>query len=211
MQSPRSTICVLCGARPATTRDHVPPRGFFKGLQADFITVPACAECNQGASSDDEDMRFFVSMQVGKQPPGAASLWNDGALKSVKRKTSLREQVTETAREVRVTDWQGLTTTKVAVLVPARIYDSVFGRITRGLYFFHTGKILNPATPIEVAPLTSPPDETEISALQTGQIADGAFSYWFGIAAEEPTSSLWVYRFYGLHWVHASTGRASAA
>jgi hypothetical protein len=211
MQCPPSAICVLCGAKPATTRDHLPPRGFFKGLQADFITVPACADCNQGGSSDDEDMRFFLSMQVGKQPPGAASLWNDGALKSVKRKTSLREQVITTAREVQVTDPQGFTTTKIAVLAPARIYDSVFGRITRGLYFFHTGRILDTSTPIQVAPLTSPPDEAEINALQTGQIADGAFSYWFGIAAEEPTSSLWVYRFYGIHWVHASTGRASDA
>jgi len=211
MRSPSSAICVLCAAKPATTRDHVPPRGFFKGLQADLITVPACADCNQGASSDDEDMRFFVSLQVGKQPPGTAILWNDGALKSVKRKASLREQVTRTAREVQVTDAKGLTTTRIAVLAPARVYESVFGRITRGLYFFHTGEILDPATPIEVAPLTSAPDEAEFNVLQAGQIAGGAFFYWYGIAAEEPTSSLWVYRFYGLHWVQASTGRASTA
>ncbi len=211
MQSPSSDICVLCATQPATTRDHVPPRGFFKGLQADFITVPACVDCNQGSSADDEDMRFFISMQVGKEPPGAASLWNDGALKSVKRKTSLRAQVTGSAREVLVTDAQGRMTTRIGVVAPARVYESVFSRITRGLYFFHTGRILNPSVPIQVAPLTSPPDEAEFGILQSGQIADGAFTYWFGIAAEETSNSLWVYRFYGLHWVHASTGRASAA
>ena len=211
MQSPSSAICVLCAERPATSRDHVPPRGFFKGLQANFITVPACAGCNQGASSDDEDMRFFVSMQVGKQAPGAASLWNDGALKSVKRKTSLRRQVTSTAREVQITEGQGIASTRIAVLAPARLYDAVFGRITRGLYFFHTGNILSPTTPIQVAPLTSAPDQAEFNVLQSGSIAGDAFSYWFGIAAEEPSSSLWIYRLYGLHWVHASTGSASAA
>lgn len=32
MQPPKSSICVICGIRPATTSEHLPPRGFFKGI-----------------------------------------------------------------------------------------------------------------------------------------------------------------------------------
>lgn len=206
MQPSNSEFCVLCGIRKATTRDHVPPRGFFKGLQAQFITVPACAECNNGASSDDEDMRFFVSMQVGKGAPGAADLWESGALKSVKRKTSLRQQVISTTREIKVTDDHGRETTRLAVEIPARLYDSVFGRVTRGLYFFHTGAILQAKVKIQVLPLVTPPAPEILSPFQNAQIADGAFSYWFGVAPEEPSASLWLYRFYNYHWVQVCTG-----
>ena len=206
MQPPKSDICVLCGIRPATTRDHVPPKCFFRGLQIALNTVPACGQCNNGASSDDEDMRFFISMQVGKQAPGAASLWKDGALKSVKRKTSLRQQVTSTARKILVADCSGSVSPRIAVEVPARLYDSVFGRSTRGLYFLHTTRILGPDVAIQVAPLTSPPSDALLAPFQYSEVGAGAFSYWFGIEAEDQSSSLWLYRFYGSHWVQTTTG-----
>ena len=211
MQPPKSELCVVCGIRPATTRDHVPPKCFFRGLQATLDTVPACGQCNCGASSDDEDMRFFVSMQVGKQAPGAASLWEDGALKSVKRKASLRQQVTSTAREILVADSSGSVSPRIAVEVPARLYDSVFGRTTRGLYFLRTARILGLDVPVQVAPLTSPPSEEVLAPFQYREVGSGAFSYWFGIAADDQSSSLWLYRFYGSHWVQATTGNASDA
>jgi hypothetical protein len=151
-------------------------------------------------------MRFFVSMQVGKGAPGAADLWESGALKSVKRKASLRQQVISTAREVKVADDQGRETTRLAVEIPARLYDSVFGRVTRGLYFFHTGEILQTTVKIQVLPLVTPPAPKILSPFEEAQIADGAFSYWFGVAPEEPSASLWLYRFYNYHWVQVCTG-----
>lgn len=208
MQPPASDICVLCGLREATTRDHVPPRGFFKGLNGPFVTVPACSQCNNGASSDDEDMRFFVSMQVGKQAPGSAQLWDGAALKSVKRKRSLRQQVIGAAREVSVTDAQGQRVVRLAVEVPARLYDTVFGRTTRGLYFHHTGSLLRPGVTVQVRPLTSAPALEVLEPLVEQQVADGALTYWYGVAAEEPNSSLWLYRLYAEHWVRACTGGA---
>ena len=57
MQPPKSNICVICGTPPAVTVDHVPPKCLFKGVaNAQLRTVPACAICNNGASSDDEDV-----------------------------------------------------------------------------------------------------------------------------------------------------------
>ena len=50
MQPPKSSICVICGIRPATTVEHVPPKGFFKGYSGELRTVPACTTCNNSSS-----------------------------------------------------------------------------------------------------------------------------------------------------------------
>lgn len=211
MQPPKSAICVICGSRPATTHDHVPPRGLFKGLSAQLITVPACSTCNNGASSDDEDLRFYISLKVGKQTPGSSALWDQGAHKSVKRKTSLREAIIATAREVRTTDALGNPVARLAVEVPTRIYQTVFERTTRGLYFYHTGRILTPHVPVIVKPITGIPnlDMPEFRSLKQCSIAGEACVYRFGITEEQRDGSLWLYGFYRTHWVMAVTGDAT--
>lgn len=96
MQPPKSETCVICGVRIAETVDHVPPKGFFRGVEnAQLRTVPACHTCNNGASSDDEDVRFFISAQIGKQNPASKKLWEDGAHKTILRKTKLREALSQ--------------------------------------------------------------------------------------------------------------------
>lgn len=208
MQPPKSDLCVICGKQPATTRDHVPPKSFFLGLRIDRITVPACRGCNNSASSDDEDMRFFLSMQVGKQAPGTSSLWEDGAFKSLRRKKSLQQLVASTLHEISGAEHKSGADSRHAVVVPSQLYSSVFGRVTRGLYFHHTASILDFAVPVNVVPLVYAPGNTALSPLERRGIGDGAFSYWYGIAGDDPTSSLWVYCFYGSHWIQATTGRA---
>jgi len=208
MQPPKSSVCVLCGVRPATTHDHVPPKGLFKGLGSALVTVPACFECNNGSSSDDEDIRAFISMQIGKQTPGSAHLWDEGAHKSIRRKTALREQILSTAREAAISDQDGSLTTRLTVEVPASVYESVFSRTTRGLYFFHTGRILSPNARIEVHPLNVKPYDEFYDGLHQNQIGGQACKYWYQIANEDPDASIWLYEFYGAHWIQVSTGAA---
>ncbi|MBN8476125.1 hypothetical protein [Sulfuritalea sp.] len=206
MQPPKSSICVLCAIRPATTHDHVPPKGLFKGLEAQLITVPACSTCNNGSSSDDEDLRFFISVQIGKQTAGSAKLWNDGAHKSIKRKTKLREAVIASTRTVETMDNEGNCVERLGFEVPVRIYQTVFERTTRGLFFFHTGRILSPNTLVVVDMLRGQPEleSPEIRSLTRNSIAGEACVYRFGIG--EADSSFWLYEFYGAHWVMVRTG-----
>ena len=206
VRSQSSHLCVICGIRPATTRDHVPPKCFFKGTAgAALITVPACAMCNNGASSDDEDMRFYMSMQVGKPTVEAARLWNEGALKSVRRKSALRANVLA-SREMVVPDESGKPVVRIAVEVPASLYQSVFARTTRGLYFFHTARILDPSTRIEVAPLVSKPNDPLYEEMHMNEIGGFACKYWYGVDSEDSEACLWLYCFYGAHWVQVTTG-----
>ena len=208
MRTPESPTCVLCGLRPATTRDHVPPKGIFKGLGVPLITVPACNECNNGASQDDEDMRFFISMQVGKQTPGSAKLWDLGARKSLQRRGSLQRQVVSTARDILIQDASGAVVNRLAIEVPASVYEAVFGRTTRGLYFFHTGRILDPKARTQARPLLSSPEAEYFVGFGRNEVGGVACRYWYQVAEDDPNASLWLYCFYDLHWIHVDTGAA---
>src|SRR5258705_116103 len=61
--------CVYC-VKPATDRDHVPPKGLFpKGQRPwNLVTVPSCKECNGSKGSkvslDDEYLRDTLALHV---------------------------------------------------------------------------------------------------------------------------------------------------
>ena len=209
MQPPKSSICVICGVRPATTVEHVPPRGFFKGISGQFRTVPACKICNNESSEDDEVLRNYVSAQIGKQTEGAKYLWEKGAHKSLKRSTKLRSALLSTMNEIEVVNTEGKSTTRLAFLVPVSLYQRVFERVTRGLYFFHTGKILPPNTPVTINLLNNSPDlfAPELQTLEHHSISDGAFEYRFGLDAEDSCNGIWLFSVHDAHWVQSSTGK----
>lgn len=209
MRPPKSETCVLCGVRPAETEDHVPPKGFFKGVvNAQLRTVPACLICNNGASSDDEDLRFYISAQIGKENPASKRLWEDGAHKTILRKTKLRKAFLSTIKEMAVMNEDGSSTTRLSFILPAEPYRRVFERTTRGLYFFHTGRILPATVPVSVNMLTGTPNMNteEIRLLNMHTIGDGACVYRYGVVPEDPDSSSWIYEFHDAHWAVVATG-----
>lgn len=78
MSKKKKIICIYCGRRDATTRDHVPPRSFYAPpLTNDLITVPACFECNNRFGLHDEYIRdIFISLNTTERIPGLWSLRN---------------------------------------------------------------------------------------------------------------------------------------
>jgi hypothetical protein len=209
MQPPKSETCVICGIRPAETVDHVPPKCFFKGVtNAQLRTVPSCWACNNGASSDDEDMRFYISAQIGKQNPASKVLWDDGAHKTIKRKIKLRSSFLANVRDVEVLEQDGSIKNRLAFLVPISTYQRVLERITRGLYFFHTGRILPVNVAVFATMLADTPDmETEdIRRLKIESVGAGACIYRYEIVPDDADRSLWIYGFHEAHWAMVTTG-----
>jgi len=208
MQPPKSEICVICGDRPATTVEHVPPRGFFKSAVGQFLTVPACTICNNGSSEDDEALRNYISAQIGKQTTGAKYLWEMGAHKSLLRSTKLRSALLSTTHEVEFANEDGSTTTRLAFVVPVSLYQRVFERVTRGLHFLHTGTLLPTDIRVQVNLLTNAPDLSlaEFQIFDTHSVAEDAFVYRFALDPEEPNNGLWIFVIHGSHWVQSSTG-----
>lgn len=208
MQPPRSSICVICGIRPATTDEHIPPRGFFKGISGQFKTVPACSICNNGSSADDEALRNYISAQIGKQTAGAKDLWEKGAHKSFLRSPKLRSNLFSSLREVEVVNENGEITKRLAFEIEVSLYQRVFERVTRGLYFLHTSTIFPIDAPIQINLLSTTPNlsSPEIAKLEVHTIADDAFEYRFSIDPDDPRNSIWLFSIHKSHWVQSSTG-----
>lgn len=207
MQPPKSKTCVICGIRPATTDEHVPPKGFFKGISGQFRTVPACNICNNGSSKDDEALRNYISAQIGKQTEGTKRLWEEGAHKSLKRSTQLRAALLSSLKEIEVIN-NNETTYRLVFLVPVSLYQRVFERVTRGLLFFHTGKILPSETSVVINLLNNRPNflSSELQSLEYHSISDKAFEYRFGLDPENYCNSIWFFSVHNTHWIQASTG-----
>lgn len=145
-------------------------------------------------------------MQVGKQTPETRRLWEDSARKSVRRKTTLRNQVLSTAHEVSVLGDGGTHTKQLAIEIPANTVESVFGRTTRGLYFHHTGSILDPNCRLTVDPLLPHPIDPLLDQFQRNEIGGTACIYWYEIDAHDRNASLWLYHFYSTVWIQVLTG-----
>lgn len=65
-------LCVFCGALPRT-RDHAPSKVLLdEPFPADLPVVPACAECNQGFSLDEQYLACFLEcVIVGSTNPSS--------------------------------------------------------------------------------------------------------------------------------------------
>ena len=160
--------CIYCG-RPATTRDHVPPKAIFVKLQLpDLVTVPACEDCNNQASRFDEGFRNIIGMRSSEESPNSLTLWKK-TFRSLKRRRQELEALWESLREVPIFTGGGLylgTATEGAF--DAEAHDRVIERITRGLYFHHSGQPLPLESPIEVYPIRDGSDwQKDVAPLLT--------------------------------------------
>jgi len=96
MRSKKKTTCYMCSA-PATTREHAPPQCFFpEGLRENLITVPSCAEHNNGNSEDVEYTRNVICTR--RDANGAASASFAKAMRSFANSPDLLTRTFRTLR-----------------------------------------------------------------------------------------------------------------
>jgi hypothetical protein len=63
-------LCIVCGACPATTKDHLPPKVLLpKDIRANEIlfTFPVCSDCNNGSSDTDFLMGVAFTLQLNQK------------------------------------------------------------------------------------------------------------------------------------------------
>ncbi len=66
----RKKLCIYCGQNPGTTRDHIPPRGFFEKPCPNIkrITVPCCEACRLADEANDEKARNLIISTAPAEP-----------------------------------------------------------------------------------------------------------------------------------------------
>lgn len=204
-----SELCVICGERVATSKDHVPPKGIFpRPFPDNLITVPACQLCNNGANQGDEQFRTYLSMTIRQDLPEAKYLWKSRSLRTLRKNKKLFRAVSEGLRKVPAYTANGnYLGEKSVFLWPAHVYEPIIERIARGLYYRHFKEILGSRAHCEVGFLYSL--STEVSELTRTmpqvQIGEGVFTYRYGRDPEKTLNSLWILEFYQSHWAYVET------
>ena len=208
----RPRQCAYCEA-PATTKDHVPPKGLFaRPLPANLITVPSCETHNNSASQDDEYFRATLSFRHDTYTLPDAEAAAARALERMQRKESegfLRAFLADVKEEEIITP-AGLylgTAGSYKVDMPRLI--SVVERVTRGLFFHHTKSRLPERSIVKVYPVESFRNNLDVTSFQRiaemvmwassaphHETAGKVLSYKFRQTDQDPAASVWMMMFY---------------
>jgi len=201
-------ICAICGTNQGTTRDHVPPKSIFpKPRPSNLITVPACIECNNGASVYDDLFKVFLSLQATESNEMARRLFEEKTLKTLRRNSVLLERIKEESKEIEVINNDGELETRTGVLWDSQAHDAVIERTIRGLYFHHVGEPLSEETELSVQWLKEIPRELmpRLNLFTRVEIGDNQVTYKYLIYDQDPRLSVWLFDFYGAHWASGHT------
>jgi hypothetical protein len=198
--------CAYCG-QPATTRDHVPPKGLFTPpLPKNLITVPACGDCNHGASDDDLIFRNELSIMAGSFGESAKAAERlPRSIRRIRRNRATLKRMVLNAKPVERYSVGGIYLgLGYAVPVAPGVQQRVIRRIVRGFYWHHFGSSLTDDIHIELVFIDKrkPHWEYALSSLrrlnlQHVLIGDGeTFQYLYGQATDDPTFSVWLLIFF---------------
>jgi hypothetical protein len=204
-------LCAICGERDGTTRDHVPPKAIFpKPRPNNLITVPACLECNNGASDNDDLFKVFLSLQAAGNNEIARRLFQEKTVRTLKRNQSLLALILEEAKELQIINNQGNIETRTGVLWNSAAHDAVMERTIRGLYFHHSGSPIPIDTNLAVQWLHGVPEEIlpSLHLFNEVVLGDNQVTYKYIIYGDDPRHSLWLFDFYGAHWASGHTSPA---
>lgn len=130
-------ICVYCGQRDGTTKDHVPPKGLFATPRPHLVTVPCCEQCRQGQSLDDEYFLRSVSFKDGIAENSSVRAARGSALRALTkpRKAAFRQSLIDSMRDVAIYSPAGIYLGEgTSYHVDLARLCKVIERTTRGLY-----------------------------------------------------------------------------
>ncbi|WP_207787704.1 hypothetical protein [Candidatus Thiosymbion oneisti] len=152
MRSRMPNLCALCGINLATTKDHIPPRGIYpKAIRhgINFNTVPACKECNNGASMDDEEFKMFVGFNTGEYQEHP-EIVIDSLAGTIGNNKKIANQIFATKKNVYAYRGRSVLEPAVAVMFNGRKLSKVISRVIRGLYWEKKGKALGYKSDIQI-------------------------------------------------------------
>lgn len=201
-----SKKCYLCGSKLADTRDHLFPSSLFnKPLPTNLRTLPACSECNNALSSDEEQFRVFLASGMAYENEPGFRIWNERIRPDLKgRRPRLKPLISSYIRRAQVLSKSGALLGHTLVLEMDReIINRVLRKIAKGLYYLDTGAILPENVQILVdyangkpERFISPPFDEAIKGAKKVTLGNGVVTYWRNTIKDDPTNSITWLKFY---------------
>src|SRR5579872_7420334 len=181
-------ICALCGANDVIGGyDHLPPQAIFpKPRPQNLITVPACFQCNNGGSKDDEIFKTFLAFILGSSPT-TDSLFKS-AISTARKKFS--RYILANMQRAHLTTPSGIVYDRgfVISLKPEIVvaFEAVIKRITTGLYYHHfDNNYIGNGTTFQVGfHNTLKKEMIDQIKFSVNRVGAGHFSYGYASASE---------------------------
>lgn len=214
-----SVQCYQCGKwANSHTRDHVPPKclaGDVPGIQ--FLTVPACLECNGQFSTEEAKFRDFLAM-IGSNTGIKEA---DGALEAFTRSVSRRPGpnrdynriMNAVGGEEDIYAGGIYLGTAPTIRVPADLdVGAVVVKIAQGLHYAYTQQVIPPAYKKRgsfLQPQYLPPELLQARYPVVGSVGDFFhYSGWWKMEGPDLAIAVWVMLFYrrayGVAWFKAA-------
>jgi len=200
-------ICIYCGNRKATTKDHVPPKCLFPlPRPGNLITVPCCEICNTKYGKDDERVRNLLTSLKTTEKHSAIkeqiAKKRDRSYIRLEGRPNLRH-IIASVEKVRCHTSGGIYLGKaLAFNLDQPTIDRFIERMARALLYHENGianaecHIVWKMAPEEADIVRMPPDmKAFILGGDVKDIGEGVFSY-VGYFYPERVSSLWLLNFY---------------
>lgn len=198
-------LCAICGIKPATTREHIPPSGIFLPPKPnDLVTVPCCFECNNGSSQMNERFQVFLSLITGDDSDTGKRLYHTKVEPTLEHNKRLRRTIIDGIIEMDVRTPSGIYVGEThAVFWDSESHNRVIERILRGLYYHHSsGKIIGSKAKVKVQYLKaiSPEIDEKFAKFPLYSIGGDQFLYKFIFCPTKPLYSFWLFQFHGKKW-----------
>ncbi len=219
--------CIYCGTRPATTRDHVPPKGLFpQPRPSGLVTVPCCEMCRKTQTLDDEYFIRMVAMRHDVDEHPAAKRTVEAVHRSFtkSRKQGFARALVKSVRYVDIHSKAGLYLGKAATYdVDLERLCGVIRRTTLGLFFEHLGERLPDDYRCEVYAIDGFATRDRETADNLRKLVEQAlrgdvrvwgekvFTAWFQQVEGPPLATFWAFLVYSRVAFLAFTGPAASA
>lgn len=204
--------CYICG-NLADSMDHIPPDGIFPDPKpTNLITVPACSECNQGSSDDDEYFRTIFAIDAASHESShAGMLMNKKITRQFTKRPALRNHLIGKMKRVNLFSERGIYIEKgYAFECDKKRVQAVVEKIVKGLYLHEKGFPLNKQCCVANFALNPKYNENtmkKICSLPIKKIGDGkVFLYRYLLYSKDPNITVWFLVFFEKILIAATTG-----
>ena len=206
MYVPSNRLCYICGAGSPETLDHIFPKGLFpKPIPCNLPRrLPACRECNEGLSKDEEVFRVFLTSGMAYENKSGFRIWEERIVPDLQgKRPGLKPYIKSFAKIIPAFSESGDLLGKMGVLeVERQPIQRIFYKIAKGLFFLDTNKVLPDDVHILVDYFTepertvSPPLDEAIKGAKKVTLGEGVVTYWRNIVKDDPTASVTWLQFY---------------
>lgn len=193
--------CIYCGARPAETKDHIPPKNLFsKPKPNNLITVPCCNDCNKSFKKDEDLFCSWVLFGDSGVTQEGKRIWGQKLRRTFKKDAGLAGQIVKSFCQVDVFAPEGIYIgRRLGVGIDPRRRDNVVKKIVRGLFWEEYKDRIPSDSVIEIIRCQKS-DPKLLGAIQCTQQAkrfqNGIFEYRHKRLKVDTYESFWVMSFY---------------